>query len=444
MELSNKNVTVLGLGKSGLAAAQVLKANGAIVSVSDSGDSQELSENKQVLKKQGINVETGSHSKEYILGRDLIVTSPGVPRGAWPLLLAGENNIPVISEIELGFWFCRAPVVAVTGTNGKSTVTSLIGEILSDAGKNPIVCGNIGNPFCGELPRIKENNIVVLEVSSFQLETIKTFRPKVSALLNVTQNHLDRHTDFKEYLSAKKRIFLNQRPDDTAVLFYDDPVLRALAKDVKAEVLYFSLKDKVNGAYLKDGKLFLLERFLMGAGDIKIKGEHNILNALCCAIAASVLGVSDKSIAGTISRFKGLEHRFEHVRTLRGVNYVNDSKATSVDAAVYALRSIPGGIILIAGGRDKKSDYNIVKNIVNEKARAVILIGEAKENIKIAIQGRAQVQFAASLEDAVKKASDISQSGDTVLLSPMCASFDMFRNFEDRGDKFKEIVSRLQ
>jgi len=447
MELKGKRVTVIGLARSGLTAALLLKENGASVSVTDSAQTAQVKENAEVLKARGIEVELGRHTQAFIKGRDLIVKSPGVPMNAAPLLWAKWHHLAVISEIELAYWFCQAPIIAVTGTNGKSTVATLIGKILRDAGRDVVVCGNIGNPFSGEIGKIGKDGIVVLEVSSFQLQTIESFRPKVAVLLNVTRNHFDRHMDFEDYIQAKKRVFANQQEDDYAVLFYNDPVVRSIAGEISSQVLYFSSREKVEGSSSVNGKLILregdVEKVIMGVSRLKIAGEHNVLNALASIAAVSVFGVDKRSIVKSLSGFRGLEHRFEYVTTIDGVRYINDSKATSVDATMNALRSLDGMAVLIAGGRDKNSDFGVINDLINERAKAVILIGEARDKIRNAIRGRPSVEFAESLPDAVRRAKAISAQGDTVLFSPMCTSFDMFRDFEERGCKFKEAVASL-
>ncbi|MDD5073164.1 MAG: UDP-N-acetylmuramoyl-L-alanine--D-glutamate ligase [Candidatus Omnitrophica bacterium] len=443
-----KKVTVAGLAKSGMAAAFLLKSLGAKVWATDSGDSQKLREAKGLLEWKGIKVELGRHTPEFVEGKDLIVISPGVPEDSQVLKWAAEYKVPVIGEVELGYLCCKAAVVAVTGTNGKSTTTTLIGEILKKGGKRAVVCGNIGNPFCGEIAKVKKNSVVVLEVSSFQLGSIKTFRPHVAVMLNISQNHFDRHPDLRSYISAKARIFGNQEKGDWAVLNYDDPLVRKLKEKTKAKALLFSRKNKRTAAFFEDGSVFIgrggKAQRICGASELKIKGTHNIENILACLCVASIFGISPKKIKEALVGFKGLEHRFEHVKTVGGVEFINDSKGTTVLATMMALESCVKPVILIAGGHDKGSDFRKARRVVGAKVKKLVLIGEAKEKIRDHLMGAAPYIFAETMEDAVKKSFGEAEEGDCVLLSPMCASFDMFRNFEERGRVFKEIIRALK
>lgn len=443
-----KKVTVAGLAKSGAAAAFLLERLGALVWATDSGDSEGLRETKGRLEAKNIKVELGRHTPEFVKGKDFAVISPGVPEDSQILKWAVEYNVPVIGEIELGYICCPAPIVAVTGTNGKSTTTTLIGEILKKGGKHTIVCGNIGNPFCGEIAGVKKNSVVVLEVSSFQLESIKSFKPNVAVMLNISQNHFDRHPDLAAYINAKSRIFENQDKDDRAVLNYDDPLVRKLKGNIKAKTLFFSRKNKEAAAFFENGSVFIghgrTVQKICSVSELNIKGAHNIENVLACLCATSIFGISPKKIKEALISFKGLEHRFEHVATVRGVDFINDSKGTTVLAAVMALESCARPVILIAGGHDKGSNFGKARHAVGAKVKKLVLIGEAKEKIKDQLIGTAPCIYAETMEDAVRKAFFESEKGDCVLLSPMCASFDMFRNFEERGRVFKEMVRALK
>jgi len=443
-----KNIAVVGLAKSGAAAALLLKKLGARVWATDSGDSAGLRETQGLLAAKKIKAELGLHTREFIRGKDLAVISPGVPEGSQVLKWAAEYKVPVIGEIELGYICCEAPVVAVTGTNGKSTTTTLIGEILKKGAKRPVVCGNIGNPFCGEIAKVRKNSVVVLEVSSFQLESIKSFKPHVAVVLNISQNHFDRHPDLAAYISAKSRILENQDKDDWAVLNYDDPLVRRLKAKTKAKTLFFSRKYKKAAAFFENGSVFIGRgkdaQKICSASELKIKGAHNIENVLACLCVASIFGISPKGIKESLLAFNGLEHRFEHVSTVRGVEFINDSKGTTVLATIMALESCERPVILIAGGHDKGSDFRKARHAVGAKVKKLILIGEAKEKIRDHLMGAAPCIFADTMGDAVKKAFLEAEEGDCVLLSPMCASFDMFRNFEERGRAFKEIVRALE
>lgn len=459
--LKGKKVTVAGLARSGMAAAFLLKRQGAEVYATDAGDSDALRRNAILLKEAGIEVETGVHSRGFIAGKDLIVVSPAVPEDSVIFKWAREEGVPVIGEIELGYLCCEAPIIAVTGTNGKSTTTTLIGEILRVAGKDAVVCGNIGNPFCGELHRLKKDSIAVIEVSSFQLESIKSFKPFVSVVLNVSQNHFDRHPDPASYIAAKSRILENQESDDWAVLNYDDPAVRELGKKTNAKVIFFSrlgntvspvrkmnFSNGLSAGCYEDGSLFVFEGkhkcFVSRESELKIKGPHNIENILACISVASVFNISADKIRRALTGFKGLEHRFELVAAIGGIDFINDSKATTVLAVKMALESCDKPVILIAGGHDKGSDFKVLRSVISSKVKKVVLIGEAKEKIRRHLNGTVPFIEADSMEDAVKKAYLSSSPGDCVLLSPMCASFDMFRDFEERGKVFKEAVLKCK
>lgn len=443
-----KKIAVIGLAKSGAAAALLLKKLGARVWATDSGDSAGLRETKGLLEAKKINVELGLHTREFIKGKGFAVISPGIAEDSQVLRWAAEYKVPVIGEIELGYICCKAPIVAVTGTNGKSTTVTLAGEILKKGGKRAVICGNIGNPFCGEIAGVKKNSVVVLEASSFQLESVKSFKPHIAVVLNISQNHFDRHPDLAAYISAKSRILENQDKDDWAVLNYDDPLVRKLKAKTKAKTLFFSRKDKKAAAFFENGSVFIgrgrQAQKICSASELKIKGAHNIENVLACLCVASIFGISPKKIKEALLAFKGLEHRFEHVSTVRGVEFINDSKGTTVLATIMALESCERPVILIAGGHDKGSDFRKARHAVGAKVKKLILIGEAKEKIKDHLIGAAPCIFADTMEDAVKKAFLDAEEGDCVLLSPMCASFDMFRNFEERGRVFKEIVRALE
>ncbi len=426
-----KKVTVAGLAKSGIAAALLLKSRGAVVRATDSGDSKDLRRAKRELMARGIAVELGGHSRGCVEGADLLVISPGVPECSPVLKWARDLGIPVIGEIELGYLCCPAPIVAVTGTNGKSTTTTLIGRILKEGGKHAVVCGNIGNPFCGEISRVRKDSVVVLEVSSFQLESVRTFRPRVSVVLNISQNHFDRHPDLKAYIKAKARIFENQGKTDRTVLNFDDPLTRKLASSTRAKVLFYSRRKGFPVPVCRQEEM-------------RIKGAHNMENLLACQSVASIFGIGRRKVRQAVMGFKGLEHRFERVREIGGVEFINDSKGTTVLATVMALESCSRPVILIAGGHDKGSDFARASRAVASKVKKLVLIGEAKGKIKKQLGNNAPCVFAGSMKDAVRKAFALASRGDCVLLSPMCASFDMFRNFEERGRVFKDEVRSLK
>jgi len=415
-----KKVAVIGLARSGQASARLLRSLGAKVLVSDIGNNKKLHKAAHDLEKEGISVELGVHSESLIADTKLIVLSPGVPNDSAALKIAKTHKIPVISEIELGFRLVKCPIVAVTGTNGKTTVTTLIGEILKKKFKRVFVLGNIGKPFCSHVLEVKKDDVVVLEVSSFQLEHIDRFRPKVAVVLNFTPDHLDWHKDLEKYLCAKKRIFLNQSPDDYAVLNADDEAVKSMAASTRAQVIYFSKMMK------KESGLSEL--------------NHNFLAAL---VTAKIFGMKKEEVLPIFEKFKGVEHRLEFVRSIDGVEFINDSKATNIDSTLWAFDNIKRPIILIAGGRDKGSDFIKIRHIMKEKVILLITLGEAKDKMLRALKNVLPTKEAGDLSEAINLAKQMSKKGDCVLLSPMCASFDMFENYEQRGMVFKDLVKKL-
>ncbi|MEI8176701.1 MAG: UDP-N-acetylmuramoyl-L-alanine--D-glutamate ligase, partial [Candidatus Omnitrophota bacterium] len=376
------------------------------------------------------------------------VTSPGAKDSILPLAWARSLRIPVVDEIEIGFRYCPAKIVAVTGTNGKSTTTTLIGDILKAGDIDAVVCGNIGYSFCEKVLGLTAASVVVLEVSSFQLQRTVMFRPQVALFLNLTRNHLDRHADLDEYLQAKMKIFANQKRSDWAILNNEDKVVSLARKKIAAKVIAFGRSAAINGAFCKDRAIYLhsgdeLKRFI-SADELALPGDHNIDNAMAALLVGQIFGLKPETIRRALKHFKGLEHRFEAVDEIRGVRFINDSKATTVDAALKAINSVTTPVILIAGGRDKGSDFTPLRAQLSQKLRAVILIGEAKEKIRTQLMGALELHDASSLDHAVALGLEIARKGETVLLSPMCASFDMFRNFEERGEYFKKAVHSLK
>ena len=408
-----KKILIAGFARSGLACANLLYGLGAEVFVTDNRDDDSTRSNLNRLKSKDIKVELGVHSREFVSGKDLVIISPGIPNEALPIAWANNEGIPVISEIELAWILCPAEVIAITGTNGKTTVTTLIGKVLEAAGKRAFVCGNIGKPYCSEVDKMREGDYVTLEVSSFQLENIDTFKPKVSVILNLSRNHLDRYDGMKDYLTAKKRIFKNQDASDYLVLNYDDPVIRAIASEAKAKIAYFRKEEGLN------------------------PNQSAVLQV------AAILGINKDLVMKVFSEFKGVEHRLEEAAKINGVRFINDSKSTTTEATVWALNNLDEPLILIAGGREKGNDYSAVLELAAKKVKTAILIGEAKEKIKKAFGGAIDLQEAESLEEALNKAQALARPGDCVLFSPMCKSFDMFSNYEERGRIFKAIVSKL-
>jgi UDP-N-acetylmuramoylalanine--D-glutamate ligase len=447
MELNGKRALVVGLGKSGVASALFLKERGARVTVSDTKSGDELHNEIPVLLDRGITVETGGHGERTFHGQDLIVVSPGVPVDAPPLVQARALGETVIGEIELAARFLPGPIIAITGSNGKTTTTALVGEIMTAAGFPALVGGNIGTPAISLVEHATPETMIVLEVSSFQLETIQTFRPKIAVVLNVTPDHLDRHRTFEVYTDAKARIFENQQGRDFAVLNADDPTCVSMASRTKAQVFWFSRQKEVaQGAWVRDGNIVFRrggeQREVLQVSEIPLKGTHNLENVLA-AVCASVLGgCSPEEVRKAVQNFKAVEHRLEFVATVGGVDYYNDSKATNVDATIKALESFPANIHLILGGKDKGSDYSVLNDLLRERVKRVYTIGAAAAKIESQIKG-AGIVHAESLENAIRKAHAEAQPGDVVLLAPACASFDQFKSYEHRGQVFKEIVRGL-
>lgn len=413
----NKKILVVGLARSGVGAAKLLKELGANVAVTEKNKTRELEVFAKELEVCGIKVELGGHHRQFVEGRDLVVVSPGVRSDAQPVQWAQELGLEVISEIELSSSVCPAPIIAITGTNGKTTITTLVGEIIKASGLNAHVLGNIGTPFSAQALNIKKEDWVSLEVSSFQLETIKSFKPRVAVITNLTPDHLDRYKDVSEYLEAKKRIYLNQDKNDYLVLNYEDNLLRPLAKTTKAKVVFFN-KDKDEGDFDQ--------------------------NKLAVLAVAKAIGIRREVCFEVFKNFKGVEHRMEFVRDLNGVEFINDSKATNIDSTIWALKNIKKPAVLIAGGRDKGSDFASIKDLVKEKIKEVVLAGEASDRIAAAWQGVLPIQRVKTFEEAVHLAYKSARKGDCVLFSPMCKSFDMFTDYEHRGRTFKEIVRQLK
>jgi UDP-N-acetylmuramoylalanine--D-glutamate ligase len=453
MELNGKRVLVVGLGKSGVASALFLKAHGARVTVSDTKSGDELHNEIPVLLDHGITVETGGHGERTFRGQDLIVVSPGVPVDALPLAQARTAGEIVIGEIELAAQFLPGPLIAITGSNGKTTTTTLAGEIMTAAGFPTLVGGNIGTPAISLAGQAKPETVIVLEVSSFQLETIETFRPKIAVVLNVTPDHLDRHGTFDAYVDAKARIFENQGSGDFAVLNADDPTCAAMVARTKAQVFWFSRQKEVQrGAWVRDGNILFRDvskrSEVMLVSEIPLKGAHNLENVLAAVCAGALMGCAPEKIRQAVRDFKAVEHRLEFVATVRGVDYYNDSKATNVDATIKALESFPAGVHLILGGKDKGSDYSLLNDLLRQRVKRVYTIGAAAAKIESQIvsskDGGPEVVPAETLENAIRKANAAAQPGDVVLLAPACASFDQFKNYEHRGQMFKEIVRSLE
>ena len=448
MNLKNQRVLVVGLGKSGVASALFLKERGARVTVSDTKSEDELRGEIPKLLDAGVTVETGGHGERTFRGQELIVVSPGVPVDVPLLEQARELGIAVIGEIELAARFLKGRIVAITGSNGKTTTTALTGEVISMGGWESLVGGNIGTAAISLVEESTDDSYVVLEVSSFQLETIQAFHPFIAVVLNITPDHLDRHSTFQAYVDAKARIFENQTSSDFAVLNADDPTCVGLASRTKARKVWFSRKKEVEtGALVRNAQIVYRdggqEHDIMPVSEIKLKGSHNLENVLAAVCAGMLTETEPSRIRRAVQEFKAVEHRLEYVATVRGVEFYNDSKATNVDATIKALESFPANIHLILGGKDKGSDYTVLKPLLKERARRVYTIGAAAEKIESHLGGIVEVVRAGTLDVAVKRAAASAESGDVVLLAPACASFDQFENYEHRGRVFKQTVQAL-
>jgi UDP-N-acetylmuramoylalanine--D-glutamate ligase len=454
MDLNNKRVLVVGLGKSGVASALFLKSRGARVTVSDSKPEAELRNEILLLLEHGIAVETGGHGERTFRGQDLIVVSPGVPLDA-PLLAQARSlgePLIVIGEIELAARFLAGSIVAITGANGKTTTTSLAGEIIAAGNFSTLVGGNIGTPAINFVDQAGPATWTVLEVSSFQLETIVEFRPRIAVILNITPDHLDRHKTFDNYVNAKARIFENQKQDDFTVLNADDPTTAGLSDRTRAQLFWFSRKKEVErGAFVRGAHIYFRdghnERDILPLGEVALKGGHNLENVLAGVSIGMLVGCQPEQVREAVRNFKAVEHRLEFVARVEGVDYYNDSKATNVDATIKALEAFPAGdsphLHLILGGKDKGSDYSVLKELLRERVKRVYTIGAAAAKIAAQIQGAAEIDHAETLENAVRRASGAAAPGDVVVLAPACASFDQFQSYEHRGRVFKEIVHSL-
>jgi UDP-N-acetylmuramoylalanine--D-glutamate ligase len=448
MDLQNKRVLVVGLGKSGVASALFLKSRGARVTVSDSKPEADLREEILLLLEHGITVETGGHGDRTFRGQDLIVVSPGVPVDAPQLVQARNLGEPVIGEIELAAQFLSGPIVAITGANGKTTTTSLAGEMIAAGKFSTLVGGNIGTPAISFVDRAGPATWTVLEVSSFQLETIVEFRPRIAVVLNVTPDHLDRHKTFDTYVNAKARIFENQRADDFTVLNADDPTTAGLSDRTRAQLFWFSRKKETEkGAFVRGTDIVFRdsygERGIMSLAEVSLKGAHNLENVLAGVCIGMLVGCQPEQIRLAVRNFKAVEHRLEFVTRFADVDYYNDSKATNIDATIKALESFPANIHLILGGKDKGSDYTVLNELLRQRVKRVYTIGAASAKIESQIQGAAEIEHAETLENAVRRASESAVAGDIVLLAPACASFDQFQSYEHRGRVFKETVHSL-
>jgi len=442
MDLNGVRVLVVGMKRTGMAAASLLASHGARVRATDLKGLDALSGAREQLAGLGIPFEI--QSPRVFEGCDWMVISPDVPAGLEPLEAARKRGVRVIGDLELAAPLLKGKTIGVTGSNGKTTTTSLIGHIFGAGGVAAQVGGNIGTPVCAMVETSREGMWNVLELSSFQLETVDTFRAEIGVALNVTQNHLDRHHTMERYAAAKARLFETQRSGDTAVLNADDAICAAFASRGPAQARWFSLLREVeSGAWVSGGQVLLDGSPLMSLSGIPIRGRHNVQNVMAAALAASRAGVPREDIAAAVRTFRAVEHRLEFVRAVRGVEFYNDSKATSVDATLKALDAFPGGLWVVLGGKDKGSDYAPLREPLARKAHAALLIGAAAGKIASQLRGAVELVDAGTLDQAVAHAWSRAAAGDTVLLAPACASFDQFDSFEHRGETFKDLVMEL-
>lgn len=451
---AGSTVLVVGAAKSGLAAAGFLLSHGARVILTDKKSPEALATAIAPLHKLSgaadrLHLELGEHRPESFGRCDLVVVSPGVPVSLPVFAESRKAGIPIIGEVELAYRHLKGKILGITGSNGKTTTTALVSELLCGAGLKGHIAGNIGAPLIGYADRSCEDDIYATELSSFQLETIQEFRPCAGAILNLTPDHLDRYSGFEDYVSAKRRIFLNQRITDFAVLNADDPRTAAMAAEVSATPVLFSrLREVERGTFIRDGCVCYrreeFEKVLFPVSEIRLRGNHNLENVLAACALAILAGADSLSFGATIRDFRGVEHRIEWVAEIAGVPYFNDSKATNVDATIKSLEAFPGNICLIAGGRDKAGDFSALRTLVRERVKYLVLIGEAAGKIRSALSDLTETRDAASMADAVKMCRRAARPGDVVLLAPACASFDMFDNYEHRGRVFKQAVHALE
>lgn len=449
VQLEQVKTLVVGAGRSGLAVSRFLSSKGAAVTLTDSKNQAALDGDLKTLSDAGVELALGRYPE--VDGFALVVVSPGVPLNVAPVARALALGIPVIGELELAWRFCRAPLVAITGTNGKTTTTSLAGEMFKDAGMHTLVAGNIGNPLVAEVEKYGPSDLIVAEVSSFQLETTVHFHPCVAVILNITPDHLDRHGDINGYTAAKARIFANQGPQDHTILNYDDPLVRELAGRCHGRVIFFSRTHTLEtGVFVQGGQIVANWNGhfvpVMPVNELRLPGAHNLENALAAVACGLVRGVPEQRLADTLRRFAGVPHRLEPVAEINGVRYINDSKGTNPDASIKALESYEQPIVLLAGGKNKGNDFTVFARRAKEKVRAMVVLGQCAGELAAAARaaGIERILTAGDFRQAVFMAREEARPGDVVLLSPACASWDMFKSYEERGDLFREIVLSMR
>lgn len=448
MDIAGKRISIIGAERSGIAAAKLAKRRNAVPFISDMAPEEKLMKQVYQLTEAGILFETGGHT-ERIYDADLIVVSPGVPSHAAVFEEAKKRGIPVEGELEFAWRFCKSKVIAITGTNGKTTTTSLVAYILEKAGIASVAAGNIGVAFSDVVDTLDENGVFALEVSSFQLDTIRSFNPQVGMILNITPDHLNRYDNsFEKYAAAKYRMFENQDEEDIIIINDDDPVFSRMPLQPKSKVYRFSLtKENDNGAYMLSDLLICHEEkaeiFRILRNEILLPGEHNLQNVMAAVIACKKIGAGNDAIAEALRTFPGVEHRLEFVAEIDGVRYVNDSKATNVESVWYALRSFEQPLFLILGGLDKGNDYTRIEQLVKDKAKKIYAIGQSAETVFKFFHKEIKVEIKSTMDECVLAANSEAREGDVVLLSPACASFDMYSGYEERGRVFKAAVRRM-
>ena len=457
MELADKHITVVGLGRTGMALARFLYKRGAKVVVTDNAAEKDLGPQVEELRRMGIPLEAGRHRPETFQEADLIVLSPGVFHTIAPVVQAQESGTIVMGEIELASRFIKEPIVAVTGTNGKTTTTELLGDMLKRSGLKVFVGGNIGNPLIGYVDEGHKADAVVAEISSFQLDTIDRFRAQIAVLLNITIDHLDRYPDFDAYAASKMRLFENQQTDDIAILNSSDPLVHSLTKDLKnKKLMYPQIDDSEDGALINGSRIrFHINdpgplnisrqgQWSLDLSRIHLRGRHNLENACAAGLAAFAAGARPESIQEALNRFQGGAHRLEYLDAINEIEFYNDSKATNVDAVIRAVQCFSKPVVLIMGGLDKGSDFTPLRAIIPRHIKSLIVLGSAAGLIASALEDLAPTTTAASMAEAVKQAHQAASAGEIVLLSPGCASFDMYDNYAQRGDDFRQQVLKLK
>ena len=452
MQVAGKKVLIIGAARSGIAAAEFLTAHGAVVALNDQKPLEKWSEAALSLKESGVGLIPGEPPTWLLDQLDLVVVSPGVPAKNIPIRYAERAGAEVIGEVELAYRYLKGRIVAITGSNGKTTTTSLIGELLRDAGLSVQVGGNIGKALISMVETSRDDGWTVVELSSFQLETIKQFHANIAVVLNVTPNHMDRYETITDYAAAKHRIFMNQTATDCAVLNADDPTVSSWANGLRAKVIEFSVRNELKeGVFLRGDELIARnaegEQFVLRANDMKLRGLHNVENVAAGIAAGIAAGAGLETMRETVKRFDPVEHRLEFVAELNGVKFYNDSKATSVDATLKALEAFAneqGKVVLILGGRGKKAPYAPLADLVKTKVRKLVLIGEDADTIANELGEFSSFERGADMSDAVKRSFAAAEKGDVVLLAPACASFDMFDTYEHRGKVYKSQIADLR